>query len=849
MKNTIRYIYISALVILLSASQIPATLALGQTSSKNQIALRQAIKDLIAAFGPRYPHAREYLTQLDTIEQRLNQAQNSNISDIEADFTHFRRKALLDNPLLSSHPILFVLRPQYKSDHHNTATIFKTCEINTSSFQGGGALKTIDFAKGGKVTTLIKSSEGLIRDPEVHFSGEKIIFSMRKNIEDDYHIYEINADGTGLKQLTSAPGVADFDPLYLPDGSIIFSSTREPKYCMCNRHIMGNLFRMDADAANIHQIGKSTLHEGHAALMPDGRIIYDRWEYVDRNFGDAQGLWTVNPDGTNHCIYWGNNTWSPGGVIDARPIPETQNVLCVFGSCHDRPWGALAIIDRRLGVDGRSSVLRTWPASAIDLVKEKGPAPDVYGFDNFKQVKLKYEDPYPLNDKYFLCSRMTGDGELMGIYLIDVFGNEILLHVEQPGCYDPMPLGPRQRPLIIPPRRDFKNKSGYLYVIDVYQGTHMQGVKPGTVKYLRVVESPEKRFWTHAQWGGQGVHCPAMNWHSFENKRILGIATVEEDGSAYFEVPSDKFIYFQLLDENRMMVQSMRSGTIVQSGEQTGCIGCHENRRMALPQSPVKMPIALCRPPSKLQLRNGRPRLFSYIDEVQPVFDKHCVSCHDYGKEAAEKLNLARDRTNTFNTSYNELWRKKYIAAIGAGPSDIQKPYSWGSHASKLVKLLRAGHEDVKLTDAEFETIVTWIDLNAPYYPRYDCAYPENLTGRSPLNNQQIRRLSELTKVPFTRIAAHNTNLGPQISFDRPQLSPCLKNFKDTKEPNYIEALAIIEAGSLMLKKRPRADMPGFEACAIDQRRQQKYTARQRIELNNRRSIQEGLKLYDTSSQ
>ncbi|MHC4657117.1 MAG: TolB family protein, partial [Planctomycetota bacterium] len=487
MKNTVRYILFSALVILLSASQIPAKVATGQSSAlgaEKQIALRAAIEDLITTFGPRYPRGKEYLAQLDRIEQRLKKAQKPDLSDIKADFDNLQHQALIDNPLVSGRPILFVMRRQYKSDHHNTATMFQTGEINTKSFQGGGALKTIDFAEGGKITTLIESSEGLIRDPEVHFNGEKIIFSMRNNIRDDYHIYEINADGTGLKQLTSAPGVADFDPLYMPDDTIVFSSTREPKYCMCNRHIMGNLFRMDTDGANIHQIGKSTLHEGHAALMPDGRIIYDRWEYVDRNFGDAQGLWTVNPDGTNHCVYWGNNTWSPGGVIDARPIPGTQNVLSVFGSCHDRPWGALAIIDRRLGVDGRASVVRTWPASAINLVKEKGSTPGVYGFDNFQKVKPKYEDPYPLNDKYFLCSRMTGRGELMGIYLIDVFGNEILLHPEQPGCYDPMPLGPQPRPLIIPSRRNFRDEPGYLYVIDVYQGTHMQGVKRGTIKYL-----------------------------------------------------------------------------------------------------------------------------------------------------------------------------------------------------------------------------------------------------------------------------------------------------------------------------------------------------------------------------
>ncbi|MHC4099014.1 MAG: TolB family protein [Planctomycetota bacterium] len=282
--DTIRYIYISALVILLSASQIHAKSADGGTS-KNQIALRAAIEDLITTFGPRYPKGNEYLTRLDTIKRRLKQAQKSDISEIKADFTNLQRQAMLDNPLVSGRPILYVLRPQYKSDHHNTATMFQTGEINTNSFQGGGALKTVDFAKSGKVTTLIESSKGLIRDPEVHFNGEKIIFSMRKDIKDDYHIYEINADGTGLKQLTSAPGVADFDPLYMPDDTIIFSSTREPKYCMCNRHIMGNLFRMDADGANIHQIAKSTLHEGHSALMPDGRIIYD--------FMTAGSTWTA----------------------------------------------------------------------------------------------------------------------------------------------------------------------------------------------------------------------------------------------------------------------------------------------------------------------------------------------------------------------------------------------------------------------------------------------------------------------------------------------------------------------------------------------------------------------------
>ncbi|MCK5863428.1 MAG: hypothetical protein KAH38_13140, partial [Candidatus Hydrogenedentes bacterium] len=518
-----------------------------------------------------------------------------------------KQSILLNNPLVTKYPILFVVRHQYKVDHHNTATIFQTGEVNTGSFTPGGALKLIDVKAGGTVTTLMITEQGMFRDPEVSFDGKRILLSIRQNIDDNYHIYEITVDTSSQRQFTAAPGVSDIDPIYLPGGDIIFSSTREPKYCMCNKHIMANLFRMHGDGANIHQIGKSTLFEGHPSLMPNGRIIYDRWEYIDRNFGDAQGLWTVNPDGTNHAVYYGNNTWAPGGVIDARSVPGTDQVVCVLGSCHDRPWGAIALLDQRQGIDGRDAILHTWPESAINLV-DTGAGKTDYGFDIFKQVNPKYEDPYPLDEKYFLCSRMTGNGEEMGIYLVDIFDNETLVHAEAPGCYDPMLLAPKERPFSVQPKRKFDASPGYFYVADVYEGTHMQGVERGTIKYLRVIESPEKRFFNENSWGGQGVQLPAMNWHNFVNKRILGTVPVEEDGSAYFEVPSDSFLFFQVLDENGMMVQSMRSGVMVQPGEKLGCIGCHDNRRAAPPSFPEKVPLAVRYAPKKLQGWYGPPR-------------------------------------------------------------------------------------------------------------------------------------------------------------------------------------------------------------------------------------------------
>lgn len=828
-----------ALLLVVAAGAV----SLGQAAQTNELQnLRSAVESLATSYGEEYPASR-FLSRLAALEADVHR-ETPAASAIGA-IRDLRRDALLAHPQLRRHPLVFIVRRQYHPDHHNTATFFPAAqhEYNDGKFTPGGALKLVDLARGGAVTTLLESPHGVIRDSEVHFEGQRIIFSMRTNAADSYHLYEILSDGSGLRQLTFARDVDDLDPLYLPDGSIVFSSTREPKYCMCNRHIMANLYRMDAHGANIHQIGKSTLFEGHAALMPDGRILYDRWEYVDRNFGDAQALWTVNPDGTAHNVYWGNNTASPGAVIDARPVPGTDWVLGVFGSCHDRPWGALALIDRARGLDGPEPVLRTWPANARDLIRQTGWEQ----FDLFTGVKPKYEDPFPLDRNFSLAARMTGDGEAMGIFLIDVYGNEVQVHAEAPGCFDPMPLAVRARPPIIPTRRDYASREGYFYVRDVYQGTQMQGVKRGAVKTLRVVESPEKRYWTHPVWGGQGIEGPAIGWHDFNTKRILGTVPVEPDGSVHFAVPAERFVYFQLLDENGMMIQSMRSGVIVQPGETAGCVGCHDDRRMAPPvaATPSGYSSALPKgPPQKLREWYGPVRDFGFRQEVQPVLDRHCASCHDYGQSAAAVLVLAGDRDLVFNTAYNELWRKKAIQVMGAGPAESQPAYGWGSHASKLGQTLVKNWKS-RLAQEEFDRIVTWIDLNAPYYPSYASAYPDHLAGRSPLNHAQLERLEKLTGIPLRQLAGHRENRGPQVCFDRPELSPCLAGLGGTSNPNYVEALEIIQAGARSLKERPEADAPGFEPCAIDQWREQKYLARRQAEALSREALREGRRIAD----
>ena len=769
------------------------------------------------------------------------------------------REAALE--LLKGHQILYVRRPQYNYDHHNTETLFQTGEISTRLFQGNSALRLWNPADGS-VRTLIDVPHGTVRDPALHFDATKVLVSIRKDITDDYNIYELQlnavtepivltgkdsqADGVVLKQLTSLPGVSDIDPLYLPDDRILFGSTREPKYCMCNRHIVCNLFTMNADGSNVLQIGHSTLFEGHSSLLPDGRIMYYRWEYVDRNFGDAQGIWTTNPDGTNHALFWGNNTASPGAVIDPVVLPGSNSVfLATLTSCHDKPWGAIGLIDRRLGLNGKEPFLQTWPPEAMDLIQEHG----VNRYDDFLRIQGRFEDPFPLSDTAFLASGTVGRGEVTGIWILHRGGGQTLVHTDDPGCFDPIPVVAAVPPPIIPNRVDLSKKTGTFYVSNVYEGFGMHKVEPGAVKFLRVVESPEKRSWTHPAYdGGTGEQAPGMAWRDFNNKRILGTVPVEPDGSVHFEVPADTFLYFQVLDEDGIMIQSMRSGTIARPGEINGCYGCHEDRLGSFPALSYT-PAAMRKPAQTLAPWYGESRLFSYVDEVQPVFDKYCVACHDYGQDNApnqKKPILAGDLTLIFNKSYAELWSKGLINAVGAGPVQTLEPYSWGSSKSRVVEVIRKGHPRPEIdeqrkamgifldpkTDREaFDRIVTWIDINGPYYPTYYTAYANNRFGRSPLDNAELQRLRELTGVE-TRW---------DVSFTRPEQSPMLASAQDVEA-----VLALLHVGAERLRQQPRGESWDFlPVDPTDVRRAEKYDVLQGLLDEMRRAEIEGRRVYD----
>ena len=488
--------------------------ALTGWSSGKFAALEATVVDLMNTFGEEYPAGAILLSEIASKRAlhdslRINRVSENDpgIGEIRETLNALQAKVIKSNPLLRSSSLLITARNRYKKDHHNTHNMFPSYAGEVGDFHSytpGGALRVFDFATE-TVTTLAENPAGVFRDPNVSYDGNKIVLSYRENAGASYNIWEyaLSADRKKIakkKQLTAMSSADDIHPVYLPSGNIVFSSTRDPKYVMCNQHISANLYRMESDGANIVKITNSTLFERATDVLPDGRILYDRWEYNDRDFGSAQGLWAVVEDGTRQVTYYGNNS-PTGATIDAKVIPETQNVMAILSSTHDIDWGALAIIDRNRGVDGRAPVLKTWPESVRDSIRDTGSGNNI---DAYTNLRPKYEDPYPLNDRYFLVSRTIEDkGDKTGIYYIDMFGNEMLLYEDDSdlGAYDVCVLKARPKENIAPSMRDYLDRPGSFFVLNVYQGTHMEGVAPGSVKTLRIVESCPKYYHTPAQWG------------------------------------------------------------------------------------------------------------------------------------------------------------------------------------------------------------------------------------------------------------------------------------------------------------------------------------------------------------
>jgi len=670
----------------------------------NVVALRRAIEDLIETYGPDYPNGRSYLARLEKVEKILQDGQADDIDMID-EVVRLRQEALLANPLLDFEKMLVIRR---KSNNMGLPANWQgNCSIGKQGYDNEIAFLTMEV--DGKLSTLYKPTDSrFVGDVDLHFDADRMLFSMPGGEGNRWQIWEIKADGTGLRQVSLAdcPDVDNYDACYLPDGRIIFASTRcfAGVPCVGGSDSVANLCIMDADGRNARQLCFDQDHNWTPTVLNNGRVLYTRWEYSDTPHYFSRLLFSMNPDGTNQAEYYGSNSYWPNSTFYARPVPNhpTQVVAIVSGHHGIRRMGELVIFDPARGRHEADGVVQRIPGYGkkvepriVDrLVDGSWP---------------KFLHPYPLSDKYFLVACQPHSRANWGIYLVDIFDNMLLLK-EEPGyaLLEPIPFRKTKKPPVIPDRVDLRQREAIVYVVDIYKGQGLKGVPRGTVKKLRIYE-------LHFGYPKMGGHKHIAVEGGWDVHRILGTVPVYEDGSAFFRVPANTPLAVQPLDEEGRAIQLMRSWFTAMPGESVSCVGCHERQNTTAASTQT---IAALKDPVPITPWYGPTRGFSFKREIQPVLDKYCVGCHDGspGPGGAVKPDFrAKEKNGWGNFTPSYLALHPYVRRPGP-ESDyhVNVPYEYHAGTSELVQMLQKGHHNVQLDDEAWDRLYTWIDLNVP---------------------------------------------------------------------------------------------------------------------------------------
>ncbi|MCX6880336.1 MAG: hypothetical protein NTW21_41995 [Verrucomicrobia bacterium] len=479
----------------------------------------------------------------------------------------------------------------------------------------------------------------------------------------------MNLDGSGLRQLTDSGEYDDIDPIYLPDGHLMCTTTRCNSYVRCGPFINSYvLARCDAGGGNIYLISLDNEPDFVPSLMADGRVIYSRWEYTDKALWRAQKLWTVNQDGTGVSMFWGNQRIWPDHTSQPQQIPGSRRVMFCGVGHHDWWSGSIGIIDPSQGFnfpDGLTKVTRDlqWPETGNGPV-DPGEKENYHASGGF----TGYSAPLPLTEEDFLVSARGMDGRFR-LYLMDVYGNRELIYEGIHNILNAIPVKARPIPPVQPngvvwpgtgPDRK-PNKPGVLFSTDVCQG--VPDLPRGSVKYLRVFQPDYKTYSTWEKtYHNSGPPVSIVRKETV--KRILGEVPVEADGSVNFNVPAGQAVYFQLLDEQHRCLQTMRSFTGVMPGEVRGCVGCHDSQSTPAPGTPVPA-IAMKRPPSAITPPPWVTESIGNERFVQPVLNQYCGKCHQGDGKAREKLDLTL-RPGVGPSNEPSPFKEPYLTLLGA---------------------------------------------------------------------------------------------------------------------------------------------------------------------------------------
>ncbi len=696
-------------------------------------------------------------------------------------------------PLGEVDEIVFAMRKPGKDGHWYANFSYYAADKERLAYEQGGRLCKLNV-KTGEVTVLIDDPKGGVRDPHLHYDGKKILFSYRKDGGEHYHLYEIDVDGSNLRQLTDG-NFDDIEPVYLPDGDIVFVSSRCKRWVNCWLTQVANLHRCGPDGDNIRMISSNLEHENTPWLLPDGRLLYQRWEYIDRSQVHYHHLWTTNPDGTGQMIYYGN--LHPGVVmIDAKPIPGTDRVLSVFSPGHGSREHA----------------------GLITVVRAKG-GPDDRGFAQTVNPGADYRDPYPLDENFFLVAQraelqvMDRDGLTGALYTLSEEDRRAgyLIH-------EPRPIRPRPRERIIPDRTVPQEDHGIMILANVNEGRNMEGVRPGEIKKLLVIESLPKPI------NFTGGMEPLSYGGTFTLERILGTVPVEEDGSACFELPALRSVFFVALDEQDLAIKRMQSFTNVQPGETMSCVGCHEQRtKTTLPQGNL---MAMQRPPSRIEPITDAPDVFDFPRDIQPILNRRCTGCHGTedtpkGGPRAGGVLLTGDRGPLFSHSYFTLSARRQMADGRNLPQSNYPPRALGSGGAELMKKIMGQHYNPPLPAQEQRIIRLWIETGAPYPGTYAAlgtgmigGYEENINDTSDREWPSIKAAMEATKRRCGQ--CHQGPLAlPESPSDHMNMRPWEINYSDPRlkfSRHILYNLTRPEKSLLLLAPLARSE-GGYQIC------------------------------------
>ncbi len=589
--------------------------------------------------------------------------------------------------------IIFVQRGAY-ADPHWYANIAYFCDDeNQPAYTRGAQLCKLNL-KTGSVSVLLAADAGCIRDAKVHYDAKKILFAWRKDDSEYYHLYEINVDGGGLRQITSGP-FDDYEPEYLPDGGIVFVSTRAKCWVGCWKTQVGTIHRCDADGANIRALSCNIEHDNTPAVLPNGQILYMRWEYVDRSQVEYHHLWTMNPDGTGQAVYYGNET-SWGVFIDCRPVPGDDRVMGIYSPGHGRRdhYGWLSFLSTRHCPE--------YPKCLEHI--------------EFTWGKATLADPWPMSANTILVADQSKSRVIIAEKTKDKYTARILYEIKNNDrkwiAQSPRPILPRPRERVIADRSDQSSPTGKQVMVDIYDSRGVKGVKRGEIKKLLVIETLAKPV------NFSGGPDTLSFLGSFNLERILGTVPVEPDGSAYFELPANRPVFYVALDEKNLSVKRMQSFTCVMPGETMTCLGCHETRRHSRTSvGDAGRIMATQRAASPITPVPGAPDVPDFIRDVQPVLDKYCIRCHNT-KDRKGRLSLEGDMGHTFSISYYSLLMRNQVAdgRNGLGNQPIR---SLGSSASPLLRKLEGKHHNVKADHADWIKVWAWTEAASAFCGTY----------------------------------------------------------------------------------------------------------------------------------